>query len=75
MNHLLLNGLIALAFLLLCCGMVLSVRWAKRNREAAGAWLAVAMLFGVNWVMPPPKPETEDLDSERDEDSGEGEPD
>ena len=63
--------IVVTAFLLLCYGMIRSVQWAKKNRQAAGALMAVAMLFGANWVMPPPKPETEDLDSE----AGDGDPD
>ena len=44
---------------------------SKRDREAAGALLAVAMLFGSNWVMPPPKPEFEEADKENaDKDEG-----
>ena len=66
--------IVAAGFLLLCFGMVRSVQWAKQNREAAGAFLAVAMLFGANWVMPPPKPEVEDQDSERGDKDSEGEP-
>lgn len=76
MGSLLIYGSVCLAFLLLAYGMVASVRWAKRNRAAAGALMAVAMLFGGNWViLPPPRPETEDRDGEREDDNGEGEPD
>lgn len=75
MGVLLSYGIGILALLLIGFGMMRSVQWAKQNREAAGALLAVAMLFGANWVMPPPKPETEDLDSERDEDGSEDDPD
>lgn len=64
-------GIGCLALLLLAYGMVLSVRAAKRNPKAAGALLAVAMLFGANWVMPPPRPETEDQDNEREDEDGE----
>lgn len=56
--------IVVAAFLLLCYGMICCVQWAKKNRQAAGALMAVAMLFGSNWVMPPPKPEIEEADKE-----------
>lgn len=65
---------IAAAFLLLCYGMMRSVQWAKKNRQAAGALMAVAMLFGGNWVMPPPKPEVEEADKENAEEDEEDAP-
>ena len=74
MGTLLSYGIGVLAFLLLGYGMALCVQWAKRNREAAGALLAVAMLFGSSWVMPPPKPEFEEADKENADEDEEDDP-
>ena len=68
-------NILAILFLVsLAIGMIFIVQAAKKNRSAAGVALALAMLFGSNWVQPPPKPEIEDLDKAKDDQGKDDDP-